>query len=185
MISPKKYYNQTKNWLRRIYRLSLSSKKQENLLWKDLKKLHACAGWNSGIHENLKYIETAFEIGEGKTESLYSIVYENQLFFRVRILNTFSEEWTTDIFLLAAHFNNILNYGIVQVNPHAQYVEYRQRIEIIVPLLYPSESYIRFIRHLETAKDIYWALNKLIYENEPPALIIADLLNKFEKKDED
>jgi hypothetical protein len=42
------------------------------------------------------------------------------------------------------------------------------------------------VRHYNTSKDIYWAFQKLVLENEIPALIIADLLKKNdeEKKDE-
>ena len=45
-----------KIYLKRIYRLAFSFKKQEEIVWKELKKLHADAEWNSGIYEKEKYI---------------------------------------------------------------------------------------------------------------------------------
>jgi hypothetical protein len=39
-------------------------------------------------------------------------------------------------------------------------------------------------RHYNTAKDIYSAFQRLINENESPAIIIADLLNNNDMNDE-
>ncbi len=56
--------NKIKFYLQRIYRLALSFKKQEELVWKELKKLNAIADWKHGVYEKEKYIETIFELGE-------------------------------------------------------------------------------------------------------------------------
>jgi hypothetical protein len=37
--------------------------------------------------------------------------------------------------------------------------------------------------HYRLAKDMYWAFDKLVLENEAPAIIIADLLKKNEDKE--
>ena len=47
--------NKIKFYLKRIYRLSLSFKKQEALVWQELKKLHADTDWKHGVYEKEKY----------------------------------------------------------------------------------------------------------------------------------
>ena len=50
-----------KFYLQRIYRLSLSFKKQEEIVWTELKKLHVNARFNSGVYEKDRFIETEKE----------------------------------------------------------------------------------------------------------------------------
>ena len=38
-------------------------------------------------------------------------------------------------------------------------------------------------RHYATSKDVYWAFNKLLNEQEEPALIMADLIRMKDEKD--
>ena len=54
--------NKIKFYLQRIYRLTLNFKKQEELVWKELKKLHADAEWKHGIYERDKYIVFIVEL---------------------------------------------------------------------------------------------------------------------------
>jgi len=48
--------------------------------------------------------------------------------------------------------------------------------------LYSGELYDQLIRHQNISKDIYWAFEKLINENEAPAIIISDLINKNKER---
>lgn len=82
----------------------------------------------------------------------------------------------TDIFVLAAHFNNLLNIGTVVINVKGGYVEYCQKRELLIPLLYTGDIYQQMVRHYNVTKDIYSAFNRLVEEQEAPAIIIADLL---------
>jgi len=41
------------------------------------------------------------------------------------------------------------------------------------------------IKHYNTSKDIYSAFQRLIIEQEAPAIIIADLLKNYEEKDDE
>ena len=59
--------NRLKFYFQRVYRLSLSYEKQEELFWRDLKKLHKDAGWTSGVYDNDKYIETIFSYDDEST----------------------------------------------------------------------------------------------------------------------
>ena len=162
--------------------MALSTNKQEALVWNDLKNIHLDAGWNSGIYEKEKYIDTIFQIAEGKGESFLYMIYEGNYHCRVKILNDFPVDLTTEVFILAAHFNNLLTNGVVVVNVSNRYVEYQQKKDLLIPLLYTGVLYDQLIRHYNVSKDIYAAFQRLLIENESPAIIIADLLRDNDKK---
>ena len=174
-----------KFYLQRIYRLTLNFKKQEELVWKELKKLHADADWKHGVYEKEKYIESIFELGKEQGGAFYYLIYDGSFHCRVKILEDYPVELTTDLFILAAHFNNLLNNGVVIVNVQSRYVEYHQKRDLLIPLLYTSETYGQLMRHYNTSKDIYAAFQRLIIEQEAPAIIIADLLKENEANDKE
>ena len=176
-----KTINKLKSYFKMFYRLTLNYEKQEEAVWNDLKKFHADADWNSGVYEKDKYIETIFEISNGKAGTFYYMIYDECFHCRVTILEEFHPDLTTDLFILAAHFNNLLNNGVVIVNVNSQYVEYHQKRDILIPLLYSGEIHGQLKRHFNTSKDIYSAFQRLIIEQEAPAIIIADLLNEKER----
>jgi hypothetical protein len=167
-----------KFFLQRIYRLTVSFKNQEEIVWRELKKLHYAAEWKSGIYEKEKYIETVFEISQERGAHFYYMIYDEYFHCRVKILQDFPNELTTDLFILAAHFNNLLNNGVVIVNVNSRYVEYHLKRDLLVPLLYSSEIYVQLMRHFSTSKDIFVAFQRLVIEQEAPAIIIADLLRQ-------
>jgi hypothetical protein len=177
--------NKIKYYLQRIYRLALSFKKQEELVWKELKKLHADADLKHGVYEKDKYIETIFELGKEQGGAFYYMIYDGSFHCRVKILEHYPVELTTDLFILAAHFNNLLNNGVVIVNVQSHYVEYHQKRDLLIPLLYTSETYGQLMRHYNTSKVIYAAFQRLIIEQEAPAIIIADLLKENEANDKE
>ena len=163
-------------YLQRIYRLSLSSQKQELLVWKDLKKLHQIAGWRSGIYEKDKTIETCFEFGNDSSGIFDYVLHDGYLYLRVKLLEDFPTELTTDVFVLAAHINNHVSNGVVVVDVYGKRVDYLRKREMLLPLLYIGDLFEQIDSHYRTSKDIYLAFNRLIEEQEAPAIIIADLL---------
>ena len=171
-------------YLKRLYRVSLNIHKQEEILWNDLKKIHLHAEWRHGVYEKDRLIETSFEIEDGQGLTFYYSVYNLCFHCRVKIIEQYPIELTTDLFILAAHFNNLLNNGVVIVHVNNGYVEYHQKRDLLIPLLYSDEIEEQINRHYNTAKDIYAAFQRLIKENEAPAIIIADLLNKIEEKNQ-
>jgi hypothetical protein len=177
--------NKIKFYLQRIYRLALSFKKQEELVWKELKKLHTDADWKHGVYEREKYIETIFEIGKEQGCAFYYMIYDGSFHCRVKILEEYPIELTTDLFILAANFNNLLNNGVVIVNLQSRYVEYHHKRDLLIPLLYTSEIYGQLMQHINTSKDIYAAFQRLIIEHEAPAIIIADLLRDNDANDKE
>lgn len=169
-------------YLNRIYRLSLGINKHEVIVWKDLKKLHADAKWSSGVYENERYIESVFEIDKEIPETYFYMINDRHFYCKVKMFENFPTELTSDIFILATHFNNLLINGVVIINVDNLYVEYQTKCELLIPLLYKGEIHDQLIRHYNTSKDIYWAFKKLINENEAPAIIISDLLKTKDKK---
>jgi len=177
----KKFIGKLLFYIKKVYRISLNYKKYENIVWNDLVKLHKDSKWNYGVYEADKHIETNFEISENVSETYFYMLYDNHYHCRVKVLTNFPQEYTTEIFVLAAHFNNLLNNGMVIVNVNSGYVEYHTKSDYLVNLIYPGNLNTALIRHFNVSKDIYWAFNKLIKENEEPTFIIADLLRKNEQ----
>lgn len=172
----KRILSNTRFYFKRIFRITFLSKKQEDIVWKDLKKLHEENEWRYGCYETDRYVETSFEIENQQVVPFFYIVSDGCFQCRVKILESFSIDDTTNIFILASHFNNILRRGKVLINVDAGFVEYQQKIDVILPFIYTGELYAEILRHHRTAKDAYRAFQRLINENEEPAIIIADLL---------
>ena len=168
--------------LRRMYRITRSFEKQEELVWQDMKKLHAGTDWRSGIYEKLRYIETIFTMAESEYATFYYMIYDGRYHCRVKVLENFPEELATDVFILASHMNNVLNNGVVTVNAQDRYVEYHQKRDFIIPLIYTDDIYDQLIRHYKTSKDMHKAFMRLVIEQEAPAIIIADLLKRNEDR---
>ena len=171
-------------FFKRIYRISVNFEKQEKLVWKDMLKLHNESDWRSGIYEKERNIESVFTIAPGIPRVFYYQIYNWKYHCRVKILEEFPVELTTDAFILAAHFNNILNRGKVIVNVQLNYVEFHMDYDLSVPLLYPSTLYSELLDHHRLSQDMFAAFDRLISENEAPAIIIADLLKKHNEKNQ-
>lgn len=178
--------NKLVNYLRRIYRLSVSFKEHEDLVWNDLKNLIEKADWRAGVFEKEKYIELIFDIGDDTPARYFYYISAGQYHCRVKVAMDYPPEQAEAVFILASHFNNLLNHGMVCVNAESGYVEYMLSCHILIPLLYPNELHSYLLLHYNTSKNVYWAFQKLINENEAPAIIIADLIkkNEEEKKEE-
>jgi hypothetical protein len=157
----KSFFIRLKYYLLRIIRISYSVKARENFVWKELKKLQSAAKWHHGIYESAQY---------------FYMIYDGKFHCRVKIHDNYPVELTTQLFILASHFNNLLNSGVVVVNVDKRYIEYHLKTDILIPTMYTGEIQEIIVRHFNISKDIFWAFNELIYKNEEPALIIADLL---------
>jgi len=179
-----KIINRIKLFVKQVYRLSRSHEKHSEIVWLDLKKLYIDAGLKHGVYEKDRYIETLFEIQKGHGAAFYYMVYENYFHCRVNVLKDFPEELTTDIFVLAAHFNNLLNYGVVTVNVDDRFVAYHIKQHQLISLLHSAEMSLQINLHQDTAFDIFKAFQRLVCEQEAPAIIIADLLKQHQKGEE-
>ena len=174
----KTFFLHIKLFVRRSYHLLLSAPKQDAVVWANLKQLHIDNAWKSGVYEHEKYIESVFEISKGMGATYYYMLYDRMYHCRVKVLDHYTPELTTDVFVLAAHFNNLLGKGKVAVNVRDAFVEYHYSCDVLVPLIYNDTLETRMLMHYDTSKDIYWAFSKLLNEHEAPAIIISDLIKR-------
>ncbi len=171
-------------FLQRSYRLLLNLEKQQAIVWKELKKLHSKNDWRHGIYEKEKCVETIFEINEGHNCTFYYFISDKSFHCRVKILQNYPIELTSDLFILATHFNNLLNNGVVTINVDHQFVEYHQKRDLLIPVLYTGEIEMQLISHYNTSTDIFKAFRRLVVEQEAPAIIIADMMKEYNQKNE-
>ena len=173
--------NRIKLFIKQVYRLSRNHKKHSEIVWSDLKRVYIDSNLKHGVYEKEKYIEALFEIQKGHGAAFYYMVYENYFHCRVKVLEDFPEELTTDIFVLATHFNNLLNHGAVTVNVDDRFVAYHIKQHQLISLLHGAEMWQQINLHQDTAFDIFKAFQRLVCEQEAPAIIIADLLKQHQK----
>lgn len=134
--------------------------------------------WKYGVYENDRYIEATFNISEEFSVDFNYIISEYHFRCYVIINDDFPTDLIPDMFILASHFNNLFKNGRIVVNPSNQYIIYEIKTDILPLLLYPDEIEYLIILHYSSAKDVFKSFQRLFRENEPPALIIADLLKE-------
>ena len=164
--------------LKCMYRTRFKTDKIELVVWSDLKRLFKSNQWRYGIFETDRMITATFEIAENRGNDYYIAVYDKEIHFRVKVLEDFDAERTVELFILAAHFNNLLNQGTVVVNVESKYVEYHLKSDSFSALYYPDTLYYKLINHYNTSKDIYWGFHQLIEMNEEPVFIISEILKR-------
>ena len=118
--------------IRRIWAKEL---KQVEFVWEDLKKFHKNAPWTVGLYENEKRIETLFPISTEKNQVFHYQINERCYSCRVMIWEHYPIEQTSELFVLAQHFNNILRQGKVIVDVYHNLIEYRITTDIKLSLL--------------------------------------------------
>ncbi len=158
------------------YHLQQSEAHRENLLWEYLKQYHAEEKFNSGIYESEKRIETDFQITDNFHLRFVYVLNDGRFICNCRILEGFDSELTTDMFVLATHFNNLLRRGKIVVNPDQRAVDYNLESDYITNIVFRENIKHNTLIHYSTTRDAVWAYAKLTQEREEPAIIIADLV---------
>jgi hypothetical protein len=146
-------------------------------VWGELLNLHRNRNWRFGIYETENYVESTFTLAENKDGLYRYLLYGDELHFDVVVTNTFPIEVTTDLFVLAAHFNNLLTFGKVIVNTQIRNVVFTYQNEVSLYAHYPEKIEQHLGRHYHISKDVHWAFEKFLQEREEPAIIIGDLMN--------
>lgn len=172
-----KYYFKFIETIRKIYRL-LNEKKQSAIVWNELIKLHKEANWHFGQFENQKYIVTNFDLNDNQNQKFRYDVSQNELEFHTFILNSFDEDKTTDILVLASHFNSLLNFGKIRVNIKYNCVEYIHSGNLITYMLFPTEIHSDIKSHYNLTKDCCWAFTNLVETGEDPVFVFSELLRR-------
>lgn len=169
-------FKNLRHYLRLFYHLVLPHKRLNDVVWNYLKEYHTHEKLNSGFFENEKRIESDFKITDDHHARFTYTAHQGIFYCRCKVIQDFDPELTTDLFLLAAHFNNLLRLGKVIIETSDRTVEYALDSSLIEYVVYPGAIQQTTIMHYDTTKDVYWAFQKLINEQEEPAIIIADLL---------
>jgi len=172
------------HFLKVAFRISFNYNRQEELVWNDLKEYHKIQEYNSGVFEKEKTIESEFPILEEKFLKFTYFTQNGKLHFTSLILNKYDPDIASEVFILATHFNNILNEGSVIVHPNHLCVQFVLKTSYIANIVYPADKHRYTKMHYDSSIDVFWAFVKLVTEKEDPAIIIADLLRKKKELNE-
>jgi hypothetical protein len=175
-----RYYYKFIETIRKIYRL-LNVKNLSEVVWHELIKFHKEEGWNYGQFDKNKYIQTIFTIEEDKGVTFKYVVGNDKLEFQSTILDNFDEDRTTDILVLASHFNGLLNFGKVSVSTKFNYVELIHSGDLVTYMLFPGEIQSDHRTHYNITEDCYWAFSNLLETGEDPVFVISELLRRKEE----
>ena len=167
---------------KQVYRLFQVEKRAE-IVWKDLIELHKKENFHFGQYDSDKHIVSTFTADESKTPvDFHFFVSENSLDLRVSIVANFDTVRTTDLLVLASHFNSLLNFGMVKVNLKSNYVEFYYSGNLLSYLFYPQLIHDDIVQHYRISLDCFWAFNQLIETGEDPVFIFSELLDKIDQK---
>lgn len=162
---------------KRIYRL-FNVKNRSIIVWKELIKLHKNENWYFGQFDNEKYLITTFNLNNQMNQKFRFEIIDNRLVIQTYVLESFDENKTTEIMILATHLNSLLNFGMVNVNTKHNYVEYFYNGDLVTYMLYPGEIFSDIRTHYNVTIDCLWAFNNLIETNEDPVFVISELLKR-------
>ena len=176
-----KSYHRILNFLRRLYRLC-TIKNVSKHVWRDLVEYHDNSKWSFGKYEKEKRIECNFKINDTDNVDFEYSVDDRQFILKSTLLHQFDEEITDDVFILASHFNTLLNFGVVRVSVKYNFVSYEFSRDLLVYYLYSGEISRDTDYHFNIAKDCYWAFKKLVETGVEPVFIISELLKRNDEK---
>ncbi|UQD57234.1 hypothetical protein [Flavobacterium sp. K5-23] len=166
----------------RFYRI-LNVKKRSEFVWKDLIEYNLDKGWRFGQFETEKRIENKFNVDGSILIKFDYIVTYNDLEYSSIILESFEEDKTSDIMILASHINSLLNFGVVKVSVKHNYVEYTFSRDLVTYMLYPLEIENDHFDHYNFTKDCVWSFNRLMETGEDPVFVFSELLQRKEEKE--
>ncbi len=170
---------------KQVYRL-FQIKKRADIVWKDLIELHKREKFHFGQYDSDKHIVSTFTADESNTPiDFHYFVSENSLDLRVSIVKDFDIDKTTDLLILASHFNGLLTFGMVKVNLKSNYVEFYYSSHLLTYLLYPELIHEDIVQHYRITLDCFWAFNQLIESGDDPVFIFSELLNKIDNKNKE
>lgn len=176
------FFTKIKYTWKRFYRI-LNVKDRSEFVWKDLIKYNLEKGWRFGQYETEKRIQSTFSVGENNSILFDYTVTDNKLEFSALILKSFEEDKTGDILVLASHFNNLSNFGVVKVNIKYNFVRYTYSGDLLTYMLYNGEIDTDHISHYELTADCVWSFYRLLDTGDDPVFVFSELLQR--KKDQD
>ena len=173
------FYRNLKYPLRQFYRL-LNPRKASRFVWQELLDYHKNGSWNFGQFDHEKNIRCLFTVSDHQSLDFNYTVEQHTLTFSSILLSSFDEERTNDIMVLASHFNNMLNYGVVRVSLHYNYVELVLSGDLLLFSLYPSRIKNYTDMHYGLTKDCHWAFGTMMATGDDPVFVFSELLRSKE-----
>jgi hypothetical protein len=101
------------------------------------------------------------------------------LIFQSLLINNFNGNLRLRSFIL---FNNLLTFGVVQVNLQEHFVEFSYTRDLLVYSLYPGTINNDTITHFDLTKNIFWAFNELANTGDEPVFIFSEFLKRMENR---
>ena len=176
-----------KNTFSTFFRL-FNLKNRQKVLWSDLKKYFVNSDLHYGIFESERYIEAKYSIDDTHSEfRVYRYFFDKETLNFVSLVfihQDYDQDKTTDVFILSSHFNNLLKYGVVRVNPDTCTIMMEYTNSELLPFLFPGEIHSQILAHYNVSLDLIWAFNQLLIEDQDPVFIIADLQKKHDERRE-
>ncbi len=163
-------------FLKNSYRMRNRMNNAEKFVWEELLNLNRKNHWSHSVFETDKQIETLFAINKAKTKTFIYAVFKDQLLFKVVLVENFPIENTTDLFILATHYNNNYQHGRVVIDVKERRVEFISLDALEIYSLLPEKISSDLSLHYYISKDVFWGFNKYLETKDEPALIFADFL---------
>lgn len=173
------FFAKIKYTWKQFYRI-LNVKNRSEFVWKDLVKYNLEKGWRFGQYQSEKRIENTFHVGENNSIEFDYTVTDNKLEFSALILKSFEEDKTSDILVLASHFNSLSSFGVVKVSIKYNCVRFNYAGDLLTYMLYNGEIDTDHITHYGLTKDCVWSFYRLLETGEDPVFVFSELLQRKE-----
>lgn len=177
----KRFFNSIYQWFYKAYWINCSQKKQTAHIWKRLKQWFVKEEIRFGIYEREQLLSMRMDLLDNTVVDFQYIVNEQGLLCSSYVFESYDDRDTTNLFILATHFNSLLRTGKVVINPEAQTVRYTFQCNLAALIANPYMMRSVIMEHYDVTKDVCWAIEKLVTEHEEPSIIIADLLRMKEQ----
>jgi len=174
------FFIKNKIIFQRVYRL-LSASRSANFVWQELIKYFKTSGLRFGQYNLDKQIACSFLLHDNQTVDFDYTVKNGSLTFRAIVLASFDEDLTNDLFVLASHFNGLLNFGVVRVSSTNNFISYVHMKDLLIYSLFPGEINSDMKNHLELTSDITWAFNHLIETGDDPVFVFSEFLRRLDR----
>jgi hypothetical protein len=167
------------NVVKKVYRL-LRANKTSDFVWNDLKQTMEKENFHNGVFESNKCIELQFNNNDKSIGTYFISIYEesNTITGFTNIIESYNDDRTIDLFVLASHFNSRLNKGIVTINTESSNVSFMVTGDLFSHSIFPENSLdmLEYLYH--SSNDIRWAFNRLLTTDQDPVFVFSELLDR-------
>ncbi|MBK8417089.1 MAG: hypothetical protein IPL22_22775 [Bacteroidetes bacterium] len=105
-------------------------------------------------------------------------ITDDKLIFRGLILSVFDIDRTSDVLVLAAHFNAILKHGRVSASTEGNFCRIHLRRKFVNLFDFPDKIEHDFEVHFNITTDCIWAFKSMIQSGDNPVFVISQLLEQ-------